>query len=361
MNFQINSTLFTSDIHFNNEIIIKSFNKNYNVFYENLNLYEIISNNYKENDFILIDENVYNLDKQPFINKLDNMLLFNANEDNKNIEQVLKLCDILLEKKFTKKNKLIVIGGGITQEIGGFCACIFKRGIDWIFVPTTVLSMTDSCIGSKVSINRHSKNMLGVFTSPNKIIISDFFIKSLKPNDIISGIGESLKLCLIGGDNTFQLFKDTWVQKDYISIIKLSSLVKKVIIEHDEFEINDRKILNYGHSIGHALESTTDYFIPHGIAVLIGMYIKNLLFYDNKYEDINNLILEMVDPIFLSVQLNYTNFIKHLLNDKKNNGDTICFILLEEIGKSIIVYKKKSEIEMKLKEIFKQLFINYNE
>lgn len=359
MDFYINDKNFKGDIDLSDNIKIKSLNKTYEVFYENKTLSEIIYEHYSKDDFIIVDRNVYNLDPCTFKLLLESTFIFDATEYNKNIENVLILSDLLLKNNFTRKNKLIVIGGGITQEIGGFCAHIFKRGIQWIFIPTTVLSMTDSAIGSKVSINRNSKNMLGVFSSPNKVIISDYFLNSLSKNDIISGIGESLKLCLIGGEIMFQLFKENLKKNNYVNIIKLSSLVKKIIIEYDEFENCERKILNYGHSIGHALESTSNYIIPHGIGVLIGMYVKNILFYGNKYEEINKLILELIDKNYFNINFNYTNFFKHLLSDKKNEGDNICFILLDDIGKSRIVYKKQEEFDIKLKEILKELFFKF--
>ena len=359
MNFSINGKEFNEKINFENTLTIKSFIKDYQVIYNSQNLNEIVCNNYNENDFIFIDRNVYNLDKKTFETISNNVKIFDACEENKNMENVLELVDILLEKKFTKKNKVIIIGGGITQEIGGFCCGIFKRGIDWIFVPTTVLSMTDSSIGSKISINRNSKNMLGMFSSPNKIIISDYFLNSLSQNDILSGVGESLKLCLIGGQTTYKLFLHNYSKKNYINLIKLASIVKKVIIEYDEFEKLERKVLNYGHTIGHAIESTTSYFIPHGIAVLIGMYVKNVLFFENKYHEINNLILSMVDTKYFKTSFPYKTFIEHLLNDKKNDGDNICFILLNDIGNSVIVYKKLPEFEEKMMNIFKTLFTNF--
>jgi 3-dehydroquinate synthase len=359
MNFSINGKEFNEKINFENTLTIKSFNKDYQVIYNNETLNEIVWNNYNQNDFIFIDRNVYNLDEKTFEKIIDNVYIFDACEDNKTIENVLKLVDILLEKKITKKNKVIIIGGGITQEIGGFCCGIFKRGINWIFVPTTVLSMTDSSIGSKISINRNSKNMLGMFTSPNKIIISDYFLNSLSQNDILSGVGESLKLCLIGGQTTYKLFLDNYNEKNYINLIKLASMVKKIIIEYDEFEKQERKVLNYGHTIGHAIESTTNYFIPHGIAILIGMYVKNVLFYENKYQEINNLILSMIDTKYFQTHFPYKIFIDHILNDKKNDGDNICFILLNDIGSTVIVYKKLPEFEKKMMNILKTLFINF--
>jgi len=359
MEFYVNNTKFNGKLDFSDTLKIKSSNKDYEVLYNSKNLYDLVSEIYKENDFIIIDRNVYNLDKSVFENILNNVLIFDATENNKNIENVLILIDLLLEKKFTKKNKLLVIGGGITQEIGGFAAAIYKRGINWILIPTTILSMTDSCIGSKVSINRNSKNMLGLFVAPNQIYISDYFLNSLPHDDIISGVGEALKLSLIGGIEPYNLFKENLANKNYMNIIKIASLVKKEVIEYDEFEKDERKVLNYGHTIGHALESVSDYFIPHGIAILIGMYIKNKLFYQEKYKEINNLILELVDPKYFTIIFDYNKFIEHVLLDKKNNGGNICFILLDDIGKSLFIYKKKHDIEADLKIVLKNIFSRF--
>ena len=357
MNFQIDDYKFSGEIDFSNNIQIKSSAKIYDVFYSTTKLETFIKEIYKSNDFIFIDKNVYDLNPSAFkfINSIY-ILIFNATENNKVIESVLELTDNLYNIKFTKQNKLIVIGGGITQDVGGFGAAIYKRGIDWIYIPTTILSMTDSCIGSKVNINRVSKNILGMFNAPNTIYISDYFLDSLNQDDIISGIGEALKLSLIGGELVYNLFIDKLKIKDYVSIIKLASLVKRQIIEFDEFEVHTRKALNYGHTIGHAIEGTTNYYIPHGIAVLIGMLINNILFYDNKYQEINTLILELINPKFFQIEFNYNEFIKHILSDKKNRGNDICFIVLDKIGQTAIIYKNIDEINIKLKIILIQLF-----
>lgn len=355
MEFEIDNYNFSKEIDLSDSIKIKSLSKTYDVFYSKKDLDTLVNELYEPNDFIFIDRNVHNLSPLIFGN-YKNIMIFDAIENNKVIESVLQLTDQLYNINFTKKNKLIVIGGGITQDVGGFAAAIYKRGINWIFIPTTILSMTDSCIGSKVSINRTSKNILGMFIAPDKIFISDYFLKSLIQDDIISGIGEALKLSLIGGKKTFDFFIEKLESKDYISIIKIASLVKKEIIEFDEFELHARKVLNYGHTIGHAIEVTTNYFIPHGIAVLIGMLIKNILFYKDKYDNINKLILQLVDPKFFDIDFDYLQFKKHILSDKKNKGNQICFILLDEIGKSKIIYKNIEEVDDKLKNIIISLF-----
>ena len=359
MKFSVNDTEFYNEINERNDLLINSYDKEYSVSYSTKNLNTLLKETYNENDFIIIDENVYNLSPHTFNSISSNYYyLFNAIEETKNMESVLHIADILYELKFNKKNKLIVIGGGITQDVGGFVAGIYKRGLHWVFIPTTVLSMTDSCIGGKVGVNRNSKNMLGLFVSPNKIYISDFFISSLTHGDVISGLGEALKLSLIGGNENYQLFKKYFQTKNYIEIIKLSNSIKKTIIEHDELERNERRVLNYGHTIGHALESASNYVIPHGIAVLYGMYMINNIFYHKKYEEINNFILDIIPNKFKNLQLSYDSFVSHILNDKKNDGENICFILLDEIGESAFIFKKLNKINTQLNVIFEELFIN---
>ena len=357
MNFKVNNTTFTGEICLDDTLAISSLRHDYEVEYCQKALDTLIAETFCENDIIFIDRNVYNLSSSTFRAIQDKTYIFDATEETKNMEQVLKFADMLYNNNFTKKNKVIVVGGGISQEVGGFASAIYKRGINWVFIPTTILSMTDSCIGSKVSINTKSKNMLGLFVAPNKIIISDWFLNSLKRDDIISGVGEALKLSVIGGTNTYSFFKKYWEERNYMNIIKLASLVKKQIIEYDEFENSERKVLNYGHTIGHAIESTTSYIIPHGIAVLIGMYIKNKLFHENKHCEINELILAMVDTKFFKVKFNYDVFLRHVLADKKNDGDNVCFIVLDEIGKTDFVYKHISFVTDKLRKIIKELFV----
>jgi len=361
MNFKVNTTSFSGDIDKSDNVDIKSYNKMYNVVYNQHHLSKIVDEEYETNDFIVIDRNVYHLDNTCLQNIDPKYFhIFDALENNKTIESVLKIVDLLFEVKFNKKNKLLVIGGGITQDVGGFVAAIYKRGMKWTLVPTTILSMTDSCIGGKVCVNRVSKNMLGLFCAPNKVIISDFFIGSLKNDDVISGIGEALKLSLIGGENSYQYFKDNYNENiiDYINLIKMSTSVKKLIIEADELETNERRVLNYGHTFGHALESTSNYFIPHGIAVIFGMYMINKLFYQDKYSDLNSYMIGIIPDKFKKIEISYDLFIHSVLNDKKNDGDNVCFILLDEIGNSKFIFKKITEINNDLKNIFNELFID---
>lgn len=350
----IDDKSFYFNIDTNDTSTIKSYNKNYEVLYNNYTLANIIRNNYNTGDLLIIDSKVYSLYLEHTLSTDITYYIFNATEENKTIESVLSIIDIM--KTFTKKNKLIVIGGGITQDVGGFVAGIYKRGIQWILIPTTLLAMTDSCIGGKVGVNRTSKNILGMFSAPNKVVVSSTFMDTLDNDMIVSGLGEALKLSLIGGIDTYNYFKTQLEDNHYINIIKMATSVKKVIIEQDELEVYERKVLNYGHTIGHAIESTTNYEIPHGIAVLIGMYLINKCFNNNLKKDINEHIYNLIDPKFLKINVSASKVIEHILNDKKNNGDLICFIILKDLGHSIISYHHKNDVRDKIMLEINNLF-----
>lgn len=358
MSFYINNSCFS----FNHtrepeQLEIKSYNKTYTVEYCEKNVNELISILYNPGDFIFIDKNVFELANMDNI-KSYHHYLFHATEKTKTMETVLQVVDLLIQMNFKKTNKIIVIGGGITQDVAGFVASIFKRGVQWILIPTTLLSMTDSAIGGKVCINREIKNILSIFNAPSKIIISSFFLQSLHENDIISGLGEAYKIALIGGEDSLNRFYQHYETKDYKNIILLSNIIKKQIIEHDEFDSCERKALNYGHTFGHSLESASDYFIPHGIAVLYGMYLINKIFYNDKYASINKYIIDIIPEKFKMSSISYTTLVESVLNDKKNNGDNVCFILLEDVGKTVITYSPFYTISVALLHELQSLFVN---
>jgi 3-dehydroquinate synthase len=361
MSFFINNNLFSSNLDLSGETQIKSYNKTYTVEHCKKSLCSLINETYVEGDFIFIDKNVFLIEHNCFDNIEPNYYMFDASEKTKTMETVLYVIDILIKVNFKKPNKLIVIGGGIAQDVAGFIASIYKRGVSWTFIPTTLLSMTDSSIDGKVCINRGTKNIISLFNSPSKVIISDFFLKTLSEHDIISGLGEAYKLALIGGEETLSHFYKNYETKDYRRIINLSHSVKKIIIEYDEFDNFERKVLNYGHTFGHAIEIASDYFIPHGISVLYGMYLINKIFYDNKHSHVNNFIVKLIPEKFKNCSVSYTKLVDAVLNDKKNNGDNICFILLEEVGRTTITYNTFSKISDKLLTELNMLFVNSDE
>jgi 3-dehydroquinate synthase len=343
--FRVSNTDFKIETRYTNNLSVKSYDKVYDVQINNDDINKIINDNFVEGDYIVADKY--------FEGQIENTNVYyiEAIEDNKVMDTVLDTLDKLYKNNFTKKNKLIVIGGGIIQDISGFLCGMYKRGIKWVLVPTTMLAMTDSCIGGKVCLNRGGKNMLGLFVSPSKIIISDRFLTTLDHDMIMSGLGESLKLAIIAGREEVDKFIDMYNTKNYVDIIKQSLEIKKTIVEYDELEKNERRVLNYGHTIGHALEGATNYFIPHGIAVLLGMYYINKLFVKTDlFDQINKLILSMVPTKYL-VKLDIDILCGFIKTDKKNMGNEICLIVLEDFARSKFIFKNIDTLKSELSEL----------
>ncbi|GAB2182027.1 3-dehydroquinate synthase [Denitratisoma sp. agr-D3] len=210
-------------------------------------------------------------------------ILIEAVEESKSLQNIIPVIERLVAAKVRRGQVLVAIGGGIIQDICCFIASTLLRGIEWRFVPTTLLSQADSCIGSKSSINLgDAKNILGTFNPPAQILVEPAFLDSLDEREIRSGIGEILKVHAIAGPQDFdmlardfpQLFSDRMVLLHYI---RRALQIKQRYIEQDEFDRGIRNIFNYGHSFGHAIESATYYGIPHGIAVAMGMDMANFI------------------------------------------------------------------------------------
>jgi 3-dehydroquinate synthase len=200
-----------------------------------------------------------------------------ATEEQKSFERLTPVFVWLLENGLKRDGRLVVIGGGVLQDIGGFIASVLFRGIRWELVPTTLLAQCDSCIGSKSSINIASyKNQIGTFHAPDRVLLATSVLRTLPWDEVRSGLGEVIKLHLLAGENEFR-----WVMpklagvRDDDSIlaecIRSSLRIKQPYIEKDEHDTGIRNLLNYGHTFGHAYESATHYAIPHGIAVTIGI------------------------------------------------------------------------------------------
>ncbi len=211
------------------------------------------------------------------------VLRIDATESNKSLDRFPAYVQHLIDRGIRREHVLIAIGGGITQDITCFLAATLLRGVDWRFYPTTLLAQADSCIGSKSSINSGSaKNILGTFTPPKQVFVSTRFLETLDERDVRSGVGEMIKVQVIDGPKSFDaiarsydsLFTDPVVMEHFIH---RSLDVKKGYIERDEFDRGPRNVFNYGHSFGHAIEAATDFAVPHGIAVTMGMDMANWL------------------------------------------------------------------------------------
>lgn len=229
-------------------------------------LQDIIKQIQQPNTITFIDFNVMIL--YPQLN-LQNVIIIRATEEVKTLEYAGKVFSKLSEYRANVKTKMIVIGGGILQDICGFCASTYCRGIEYVLIPTTLLAQADSCIGGKTSINfENKKNLLGTFYPPSQILIYPQFTKTLSKLDYISGLGEIYKFHIL--QNKIEDFNP---DGDIETMIYDGLNYKIGILLRDEFDRGERKFLNFGHTFGHALESISNHEIPHGIAVIIGCMI----------------------------------------------------------------------------------------
>lgn len=294
----------------------------------------------------IIDEKVIHLFSQDFdvILHSARIVRIQSNEQNKTINYSQEVIRDLIKLKIRKDDRLVAVGGGITQDIVAFISSIIFRGVEWEFLPTTLLAQCDSCIGSKSSINFDSfKNLLGTFNPPNNIYIYRGFLNTLTESEIRSGIGEMLHYYFTEGielaDEITSQISDLLSDRSKLSyFIKNSLRIKKKIIEIDEFDHSIRHIFNYGHTFGHALEAITHYAIPHGQAITLGMdlanYISFKLGYINSIEfDKMHLILLKNMPSFEFTTANIKDYVNALSKDKKNKANKIGCILTKGIGK----------------------------
>lgn len=234
----------------------------------------------------VIDENVWHLYADSILSTLpeSETLVFPALEEKKTLEGVQDIYEYLLKRSAKRNLTLVTIGGGILQDVTGFAASTLYRGINWIFIPTTLLAQADSCIGSKTSLNyKGYKNLIGSFYPPSTVWIDPTFLKTLQTQDFYSGLGEIVKLHIMGGEEKIQQLLRTYdsiCAMDMAALqhtIQMSLEIKIDYITGDEFDLGRRNMLNYGHCFGHAIESASDFRIPHGQAVVAGMILANYI------------------------------------------------------------------------------------
>ena len=335
------------DLQMFDSLIIKSnISDSYSVnFINNLNSQlEILAKN--EKYIFLIDTNIFNLYHENFEKIESEIRLVNidSSESNKTIDYCQEIIRKLMKLNIRKDEKLVAIGGGITQDIVAFISTILFRGIDWVFFPTTLLAQCDSCIGSKSSINFDSfKNLIGTFKPPVEIFVYKGFLSTLNEAEIRSGVGEMLHYFLTEGillanqitENINEILEDRSKLDFYI---KNSLRIKKKVIEIDEFDQSIRHIFNYGHTFGHALESITNYSISHGQAVTLGIDLANfisfklLMLAESDFEDMHDILRKNM-PVFEFDENNVSDYMNALSKDKKNEGNKIGCILNRGSGK----------------------------
>lgn len=358
-----------ADLARSKQFIIHSTPKDYVVNYEDnkqpfTSVTSLLQNNKK--NLLLIDKQLLNIYKPDLNVDAGRIFAAEAAEEFKTFDRVMNIVDFLQKHEITKGEQLIVVGGGIIQDVGAFVGAVYKRGIPWVYFPSTLLSMCDSCIGGKTGVNYNGvKNQLALFSSPTVIHIHPLFLNTLSENEIHSGLGEILKLCIIGGKYFIDLYRNH-VKKGKITssdsfetLIMAALCVKKAVVEEDEFELNYRRSMNYGHTVGHAIEALSSYEIPHGQAVVVGMVIANELSYmlgllnQQELTAINELCFELINDRVLSClkKMNLDSIISLIQKDKKTVGKQTSFVLLQSVGNIQFV-------QLELNENFSRMMAN---
>ncbi|TLP79656.1 3-dehydroquinate synthase [Maribacter sp. ACAM166] len=320
--------------------------------------------------FILVDENTHEFCLPQFMAEINGDYQFEiieieSGEINKNIETCVGVWEALSELGADRKSILINLGGGVLTDLGGFVASTFKRGIDFINVPTTLLAMVDASVGGKNGIDLGSlKNQVGVINQPVMVLVIPDFLDTLDNRQVRSGFAEMLKHGLIQNLSYWESLKGVENLDDMKSHILTSIQIKNKVVLQDPTEQNIRKILNYGHTLGHAIES---YFLEnnsketllHGEAIAIGMILEGYL--SHKLLGLNLISLEDIKDTFLNkydtiefLDDDIENILKLMKYDKKNSHGKVNFVLLKSIGTPEV------DIEIPLK-LFKEAFAYYKD
>lgn len=320
------------------------------------NSIELISKHYALKDIVVItDKIVSKLYAKNFVNYLINegynvlLLEVKAGESSKSAKIKENIELKMLENKINRFCLCIAFGGGVVGDLAGFIAATYMRGIKYIQIPTTFLSMVDSSVGGKTAINTiFGKNLIGVFYQPKAVIIDLNLLNTLPKKHLINGLVEVIKIFLVRDESSFKFVENNLdlilaLDKDaLIFIIKKAISLKANIIESDEKEENLRLILNFGHTIGHAIETTTNYKILHGYAVALGIVIEAQLalimgkLNKSDYIKIINLFKRLKITMKILLNKNIENIAKATLIDKKNKNNEIYCVLLKKIGKVTI-------------------------
>jgi 3-dehydroquinate synthase len=318
---------------------------------ESSSLRNLLSSYRNYNKVIMVDENTHDACLEQLLNtfpELENaeIMLLPAGEENKTMEVVYQVWSALLEYRIQRNDLILNLGGGLVTDLGGFVAATYKRGIDFIHIPTSLLAMVDAALGSKTGIDVNEvKNAVGTFTSPKAIFIDLAFLETLPAQEIFNGFAEMLKHALILDRDYWNKLKTLRNDAELTTLenILRSIQLKKEVVESDPHEFGRRKLLNFGHTFGHGLES---YFlsrkpIDHGHAVALGMiaeaYVsfKRKVLFSEAYQEIEQVLIAIF-PMPPIPEEAFEEVMNHMKNDKKNARDRINFVLLKSPGRAEI-------------------------
>ncbi len=338
--------------HIQYPIIIKDgLLKELNPILEQINYSKTIAVIYDKNLEKFAPEKLLEIQKTPVYHF--EMIPFTSGEESKNLKTIELLVNQLSKRKISRADSIITLGGGATGDIAGFAASIYLRGIPYLHIPTSLLSMIDSSIGGKNGVNlENGKNLAGTICQPKAVLIDTSFLKSLPESELHNGLAEMVKSALIADADFFtylEINAEAILQRDpevMNKIITRTCEIKKSIIERDEKENDYRLYLNYGHTIGHAIEKLSNYTVSHGRAITVGMKMINQI--TRNLDQMSKKDEERINNVFKKLGLNDTlktvlpepstwkKIWETLLHDKKASRGLIKFITLQKLGEARI-------------------------
>lgn len=334
-----------------NKLEIQSLQGNYEVVFLEA-LTELTGSFEIDDHYVLIDEQVMHLYSDRLISLIERPTFsIKADENSKTLSIVEDFSAWLIEQGASKSSTILAIGGGVIQDVATFTAHVFKRGISWEYIPTTLLSQSDSCIGAKCGINVNKvKNQIGVMHSPKRVWIVSEFLRTLDEETFLSGYGEILKLSLTPPQDFYSEFKRSLQENGFsrensLDLLRMSLGAKRAIIEVDEYERDLRRILNYGHTFGHALEAITNNEVNHGFGVIFGIDLINYLsnrwgYLDTEtYMEIRNTIKTHFPTNFVPKSITALQLIEGIKSDKKVAHGKINFAILNSEKQLVILPK----------------------
>jgi 3-dehydroquinate synthase len=321
---------------------------------ENGSFQELVSSKYQNSKkIIIVDENTHDSCLEYLITtfpSLENaeVMLLPAGEENKVMEVCFQVWQALSEYNISRSDLIINLGGGLVTDVGGFIASVFKRGVSFIHIPTSLLGMVDASIGGKTGINLGSlKNELGVFNHPKAIFIDSRFLHTLPNQELINGFAEIIKHSLVAKKDLWDVLKtidpaELLTYPDLTNLIAISSGIKIQIVDEDPLEKGIRKVLNFGHTIGHGIEGfclNTDEPVAHGHAVALGMIAESYISYklnllsERELMEICLYISQLYEALFFNEEERKA-IIQLISHDKKNSAGNVKMALLKGIGSS---------------------------
>jgi 3-dehydroquinate synthase len=303
----------------------------------------------KESSFSIVDELVAKLWAKSVP---QDGFFVQATEQNKTLETSAQIIEVMRSKGVQRGSHLEAFGGGVIQDLATITASLYMRGIDWTYYPTTLLGMVDSCIGGKSSINvGRYKNIAGNFYPPKEIIIDVEFCKTLTLSEQVAGLCEAIKICYAAKTDSFDQYVENFSDlslplssEQLLGLVELSLLTKKAFIEEDEFDRGPRLLLNFGHTVGHAIEAATHFSITHGVAVGMGMLaeirVGMLLNKSNELPErakhldsyIRGLLKNIPDMVITIQNLDVDLALEAFKSDKKHTNQSYVIVALDQQG-----------------------------